>query len=632
MRENTILILLCTLCMPAFAEKADETAPITIVITGSRQDSNLTSRSINTIVVDEEQLKTSRDSSVQNVVSRVPGVFADHVGTMGATGSVYLRGGDPNFTAVRIDGVQVNNPTNSRGGSFDLSSLGVSEIDRIEVMRGPLSALYGADALAGAINLFTKRVYTKPVQDFDAGLGEFGYKRLGMHLAGPVKENGGAYYSLSANFLDNGEPIEGDTFGGRSINGKLSYDLGPESFIDVGFMYRDYEATTFPEASGGPRLAEIRALDEIDASNSIAHVTYRTSGENVDHKLFLSWFGAKDDVSSPGVAPGLIDQFGIPANDSLDDYTRSEVVYNAIFSPGKQLSYTLGLDVLSEKGDSEGNLNFPFGPVPTSFELDRYSASAIGGLRYTSLSGVTVNGALRYLHPESYDSSLIPTLGLLYSIPNSEVLLKMNWSEGFKLPSFYALGNPIIGNPDLRPEQSKGGELGIEYGFSQDTVLSVSIFKTQYQDLVDFDPGPPAMLVNRSSVNIDGAELSLRSKLSANLQTDLFLTYIDPEIPDSGEVLRNRPDFTAGINIEWQALRDISINADLSYIDQRLSYSIPTGDQTLGSYTLTDLAVVWQGSSRVSWALSIDNLFDSEYEDAIGFPGTPRRWRLSIGF
>jgi outer membrane cobalamin receptor len=109
--------------MPAFAEKADETAPITIVITGSRQDSNLTSRSTNTIVFDEEQLKTSRDSSVQNVVSRVPGVFADHVGTMGATGSVYLRGGDPNFTAVRIDGVQVNNPTNSRGGSFELTEL-----------------------------------------------------------------------------------------------------------------------------------------------------------------------------------------------------------------------------------------------------------------------------------------------------------------------------------------------------------------------------------------------------------------------------------------------------------------------------------------------------------------------------
>ena len=108
-------------------------------------------------VISHEQIAAQQATSVTELLRQVPGVHIDQAGARGGISSVYVRGSDPNFTVVLIDGVKVNDPTNSRGGSFDFSTLSTDNIERIEIVRGPLSAVYGSDALGGVIDIITRR-------------------------------------------------------------------------------------------------------------------------------------------------------------------------------------------------------------------------------------------------------------------------------------------------------------------------------------------------------------------------------------------------------------------------------------------------------------------------------------------
>ena len=628
-----LLPLLLLLVGMSIARSEDqEGGPLTIVITKSRQDLDLTRTPINAVILDQEELEARQANSAQKAVSTLPSIFADRVGSRGGIGSVYLRGGDPNLTAVKIDGVQVNNPTNNRGGSYDLTALDSSEISRIEVLSGPLSALYGSDALAGAINIYTKRAHTNHSVNLDAGLGDKGGEHIRGYAAGPLDADKTRYYSFGASYVDDGEPIEGDTFIGKTIAGKASFDLSQHSFFDISARYQSYDSTTFPEDSGGPVLAVIRDINRLEATNSSLNLAYEFQSEVADYNLNLTRYETSEKSISPGVAPGVRDPFGIPANVDDNDYIRSQLIFNSIIPQGERLDTSIGLDILNEKGDSVGALRFPFGAMPTSFNLDRTTVAAVGGLRYATSSGVTFHGALRYLDPESLSAELIPTIGLLYTPPESSLTLKANWGQGFKLPSFFALANAIVGNPDLQPETSEGGEIGLEYNIQRDTSLSIHLFRTIFQNLIDFDAGPPPILVNRSEVVARGVEIAFSTAISSTLTTKMYLSYTDTDIRDSTDRLRNRPRYRAGVNLGWTPRKDISLNTDIGFVGDRFDSSIPTGEQMLEEFTRVDVSARWWIRKSLPLTVTIDNFLDKDYEDAIGFPAPQRRLRLSLGY
>ena len=128
-----------------------------IVVTGSRVATDPSDLAANVTVLKREDFDVEKPAQLADILRRVAGVHVDQVGGRGGTGSLYLRGADPNYTLVLVDGVRVNDPTNARGGSFDFSSLDVADVERVEIARGPYSAVYGGDALAGVINIVTRQ-------------------------------------------------------------------------------------------------------------------------------------------------------------------------------------------------------------------------------------------------------------------------------------------------------------------------------------------------------------------------------------------------------------------------------------------------------------------------------------------
>ena len=137
---------------PAPADASTE-----IVVTGSRVATPPDDLAANVTVLSREDFDVEKPRQLADILRRVAGVHLDQVGGRGGTGSLYLRGADPNYTLVLVDGVRVNDPTNARGGSFDFSTFDVADVERVEIARGPYSAVYGGDALAGVVNIVTRR-------------------------------------------------------------------------------------------------------------------------------------------------------------------------------------------------------------------------------------------------------------------------------------------------------------------------------------------------------------------------------------------------------------------------------------------------------------------------------------------
>ena len=149
---------MCLAAATPLAEAAgDDSAAIApVVVTASRIPGTLADTTASVTIISQSDIAARSPASVTELLRQVPGMHVDQPGGRGSTSSVYIRGSDPNYTLVLMDGIVVNDPTNNRGGSFDFSTLDIEHIERIEIVRGPLSAVYGSNALGGVINIITR--------------------------------------------------------------------------------------------------------------------------------------------------------------------------------------------------------------------------------------------------------------------------------------------------------------------------------------------------------------------------------------------------------------------------------------------------------------------------------------------
>jgi vitamin B12 transporter len=204
---------------------------------------------------------------------------------------------------------------------------------------------------------------------------------------------------------------------------------------------------------------------------------------------------------------------------------------------------------------------------------------------------------------------------------------------GHKPPSFFALGHPVVGNPDLKPETSRTMELSI--GTPADEARGArigyraAVFRSRYADLVDFDPGPPPRLVNRSEVRIDGLEVNGTSRLTERLDLRAGLTLLDIRTPPQAPPLRNRPRMRAAIAANYAVAEGLRVSMAGSWIGQTYDSSVPTGSVRLSRYLLLDAAIAYD-LPRMRVTLAVGNLLDRQYQQFVGFPGPGRRVRVEL--
>ena len=612
-------LFLALLAVPALS------APEELIVTGSYSPVTNEQLSSSVSVINKEQLLQLSNNSLIDALRQIPSLWIEEQGGPGGVTSIALRGAEANHTMVLLDGVQVNAPTNTRGGAFDLNGINIESIERIEIVRGAQSAVYGSDALAGVIHIITQTPGKKSAS-LNATLGSDDYSSVGVATSGSINNLG---YAFSLQGKDAGEPVEGSTAKNTEFTSRLNWQQDNHA-LNFNYRYFDGERTSFPEQSGGPEYAVDRTLDTSDYTDQNAALNWNMKVNDFwTSKTNASWYERKEDYASPGIAP----YYAVPANGSTTDFARTAFSWVNTLGDQSKIWSNIGVETRKEEGDSQGYLDLGF-DMPTDFSLSRRIDSGFININAYVTEQLLVQASVRRDDAEDIAANTSSQAGVRYTF-NEQWSWFANWGEGFKLPSFFALGHALVGNPDLKPETVTSADTGVE--FTQNNFSArFSYFENDYRNLIDFDSDPEVFRnVNRARVETSGVEGEVNWQLQDNLALRAYATYTDIDMLSSDNHLLGRPQVTYGTSVNY-ALNDAwSFNAQYARVDERFAVSLYTGadvEEVLDAYNRVDARITWQMNAQTKLGLSLENLADENYYTDIGFPAAGRSAKINLNW
>ena len=565
------------------------------------------------IVIRREQLARFGSASLAAVLAQLPSIAINQNGGRGSFNSLFLRGADPNFTQVRIDGVAVNDATNTRGGAFDISSINAQIIERIEIIADASSAVYGSQTLAGIINIVTRSASLESAVEFDSHGGE----TAAVFLAGDD-------LTLSLVHERPGSIIDGSVYQSDEIGVKFKRKWADHQLQLLGRV-QQYQAEAYPDDSGGHLFSRNRETERRsgDVLQLALHYNYLTDNHNW-LEFNASFYQQQEQRLTPAVLPGVRDPFGLPQINSDTGYQRTQAELRFINPINDALLLRSAFSWEQEDGQQQGELDFSFFQLATDFDLRR-STLAVSQTVEVDLSDNAQIIIAGRLDETDDDTIFSPRVSLSYNFDEKKQLLYATLGEGFKQASMYALADPVIGNQDLLDETAESLQLGHRY-LGDSWQIKHNAYYYSFSNLIDFDAGPPPSLVNRDSVKVTGLEsifsYQQNSEAPRSWQIDFFQSYTSTEVVGTDIRLRNRPRYRAGLKINYMAREGLNLWLRTRYTGNQLDSSIPTGDVVLPDYGVSDFGFAWQFAKR--WHLNAQwkNMFSKNYSESIGNPVT----------
>lgn len=563
------------------------------------------------------------DPSALDALDRLAGVRAFAKGGAGGGSYLSIRGGEPNFTLVLLDGARVNDPTNSAGGAFDFTQIDPALLGGIEVYRGALSAVHGADALSGVVNL---RLREPEETSATARVTGSSYGEVGGDASVGLSWGSGALL-LGGGGYDSGGLTDGSKLSRAQGLGRVTQTAGPAR-LALTVLHADTRRRGFPEDSGGPELAVLPDQERRDSDLTLINLAAaRADGKAaLQPAVRLSWSRQDARADTPPIAPGVVD--GVPAIVADSRFDRFEGAGELRWTQGA-LSLAGGGGYIAEDGTGAGFVDFGF-PIPADFRIERGLAYGFGEATWTA-ARFRLTGGVRHDAPTTASARWTGRAAGAVTPIEGGPELSASYAEGFKLPSLYALAYPLIANPELKPERAKSYEAGLEQRFGAAARLRLSAFRTDYRDLIDFDPDRFTN-VNRASVRAQGLEAEGTARLGDFLLT-ASLGYLDVENRD-GPPLRYRPGWEGSARVDWTPSGPVSAWVAVDGLSDFFDLSVPTGQVRVDGRVTLDAGASVALGERLRVDLALRNLTDADYADSIGFPapGIGLRAAVVAGF
>jgi vitamin B12 transporter len=575
-------------------------------------------------VIDRHAIEASRATTLDGVLRAAPFVDLSRTGGRGGLTTVTLRGGDPNFTLVLLDGVPVNDPTNLLGGSFDFSTLSVDNVERVEIVRGPMSSRFGSEAMAGVIHILSRRG-TDPGWEAELGAGSFHARDVRLSGRG----NRGAFAAgASASWVQMDEQVEGDPY--RLATVALTADArGRLGELRLTSRLHDVDSDAFPDNGGGPRFSILREPRRTRARELVLGVeARRTIRERWSLSATVDAYRREADVRTPPILdsdpPG---PFALPAVDQESTLDRRRLSLTSAWEIANGLSIVVSSELRHEDGESDAMIA---GELPADFAIERTTRSAAGEIAYRT-NRLSIDLGVRIDDPDDFDGQASPRAALAWRPPWNGSRVVASWGEGFKLPSFFALGEPNVGNPDLEPERSRGFDIGWTQEIPPaDLAISLTAFRQRYRDLIDFSPDE-FRLVNRRLARTRGLEAETGWRPHRHFDLSVFARWLDAELVGTDETLRDRPRWRGGATAQWS---DGVTQARLEIVSvgERFDFQIPVPERDVAEgYAAASLALS-RRFDRITAFARVDNLLDGDHEEFVGFPAPGRSVRLGIRY
>ena len=603
------------LCQGPAPAQSPSLQPDPIVVTVSAEAIPLSASSASVTILTREFVENSRAESMADLLRQVPFLYLSQTGGRGGLTTISLRGGEANFTLVMIDGVPVNDTTNLLGGAVDFSTLSTDNVEQIEIVRGPMSSLYGSEGIGGVINILTRGGGDVPHFSVEGALGNFGSGRAGFQSGGKL---GGIDWSLSGSYFDIDEQIENDDFSVGTFSFKSALPLGDGKALQFTTRYQDSRSRGFPENGGGPGFSILRDPKVADVEQLTLRMGYQQQvSPGRLYGFDFDLFSRQQDDTAPAVLDGLPPSpRALPPLSSQTGFHRLRAGFTTQLDLTPELSLNLGARVRNEDGSNDTLIA---GIFPSVFNLERQTLAGTGEIHYRA-GRLTLSFGGRVDSAEGFDAVFSPRAGAVFSL-GERTRLKTSWGDGFKLPSFYALGEPNIGNPELQPERSRGFDLGFEHTLQESRLhLSGAVFYNSFRDLVDFSP-QLFQLVNRSRATTRGVEFGAALPLKGKGRLGGHLQFLDWELQGTTEPLRDRPRWRGGSYVDWEIHPRARLRWDILWVGERYDFQLPVpGMETVGGYSTSSVVFGYQLPHGLEAFGRVDNVFDSSYHEFIGFP------------
>lgn len=624
--------LLLSILLPNAAAPLPPATPPTFYATATVDERPLDTAAGSVTVIERQTVDAAAARTVAELLRYAAGVVVSPAGTRGGFTTAAIRGGDPNFTLVLLDGVPLNDVTDPVGGAFNLEGLPAAAVERIEIVRGPLSSYYGSTGLAGAINVITRRggADGEPSVQIDVEGGDADQRRGFAGAGGRLGERGDYFAGVS--YEEERERVAAERFEQLELSAKAAFALRDGGSLRLTTRIADWRARDYPEASGGPRFGsgELRRTDHDELGLGLdLRFGAAAAGGAPRHRLNGAFYQHRLDRRSPGVFPL------VPPSRESTTYRRSRLGWASAVLGGRGLVLHAGAEIENEEGDNDSVLALPpflGGEVTGDYRIDRTTGGLYAELIRQRGDLVLELGARLDL-PQGRGAELSPRLAVAYRPGGGATRLRGSVGRAFKLPSFFALASPpqLGGNPELEPEVAIGADVGVEHEMpGADLTLGVTLFANRFDDLVDFDFERFTHL-NRARVDAVGLELHLRWTPRSWLTFAADLTRQEVEDRTTGAGLRGRPEWAGSARLRLAPGAGAVLWLDGQLVGARLDQQIPVPSRTVApGYALVGLAGSWQLARRWQLRGRIDNLMDRDYETFIGFPGASRGLRLGL--
>jgi vitamin B12 transporter len=640
----------CAILAPAAqAEEPEEKGTTTqlppVVVTATRTEQSTSKVGGTTVsVITAKDIEEKGQTTVEEVLKGIPGIDIAATGGPGTQSSIFVRGADSKNVLVLVDGVMFNDPSGTNRGS-DLANLTVDNIERIEVVRGPLSALYGSNATAGVVNIITKKG-KGPISGYaGAEYGSYGTWRS----YGGISGGGERYdYSLSVSRTstdgfsaandDNdaiphaGNTDEDDGWDNLTVSGNVGVKLLPNVTLRLTGRYQDSRIET---DDWGPGYAGDQFAGWPAAPVPGGPKEQNTESEQYTGRLALecSHFDGRFD-STPYIQLGSMDREIEDADGNWDSsYDGQTLEYG--WQGGLFLGASNRLSFGASRFEEQMSNQSTYGAIP---EKETYTNSLWIQDQWQPIEGLDLVGGLRWDDHEQFGSKTTFRVAPAYTFGTTGTTLKASYGTGFRSPSLYELYSSY-GNPDLDAEESRGWDAGIVQKLADDRVeLGATYFHNVFDNRIFFDMNTYMYGQDDGKTTTCGVELYAAWQATEDLSLRATYTYTDTEDPNGDRLVR-RPIHKAFANANYRLLDNLSLNLDVIWAGERDAISsaadatgTPVG--ALDSYTVVNLGVTYDITENIRIYGRVDNLFDEEYEEAWSYatPGLSGHVGMRVSF
>ncbi|MFH1021990.1 MAG: TonB-dependent receptor [Planctomycetota bacterium] len=603
-------------CLTSSVSPAGEEAGPTldaVVVTARRVEENPAASGSSVTVIGEGDLRARGTAGTAEALRDVPGLDVSRSGSLGSNTDVFIRGGSPSHTLVLIDGVPATSPTT---GQFNFGSLTAENIERVEVVRGPMSLLYGSDAVAGVIQVITKRG-RGPASGYLRA--ETGAHRTFRETAGAKGGDDTADFSLSVSRTDSDGTGQNTKYTSDGFSGRIGFH--PTKGTSLELMGRAWTDTL--GIPGQPRF-NFDPNDEQDTTfSSFAMTAQHRPMAGWDARLQISQ--TQEDTRYLSPPPN---GFGLAQTQTARTTTNTQVRrldWQNTIALGSHDTLVAGFEFkrsggrnTSEDPDFISSGTYAFDKLLTNRAW--YAANT-----FTPVPALSIEAGVRADDNSDFGSETNPRVTGSWTAERTATTLHASYGTAFRAPSINELVFPGFGNPALKPEENTGWDAGVRQALLKNRVrLGATYFRNHFRNLIQYTIISLAPFVG-SAMNIgraetEGGEFDAAIDLRKNVTVTGALTLTSSRDLDRNEPLRRRPVRKGSLGLVWRPTAKLTASAGATFTGPFFDDDFNGTRGYFDGHTKLDVSVSYDVHERVRLFGRVENLGNEHYEEAAGYP------------